>query len=68
MLPFFRYSWVFRSRWLAVVWALGFCWFALDFSGSTSSDDGNNVSAEQAQGAAFTKSDVEAVAATLNSL
>ncbi len=67
MLPFFRSSWVFRSRWMALLWAAGFCWFALDFSG-TMNDEADNVSANQEQGGAFTKADVEAVAATLNSL
>jgi hypothetical protein len=67
MLPFFRSSWVFRSRWMALLWAAGFCWFALDFSGAIRTDSADNVS-DQEQGGAFTKADVEKVAATLNSL
>jgi hypothetical protein len=66
MLPFFRSSWVFRSRWMALIWAAGFCWFALDFSGTMRQDSADNVANQE--GGAFTKADVESVAATLNSL
>lgn len=29
-----RHSWIFRSRWVALLWAAGIIWFALDMAGS----------------------------------
>jgi hypothetical protein len=31
MFPF-RYSAIFRSRWMALLWAAGICWMAYDFA------------------------------------
>lgn len=28
-----RHSWIFRSRWMALLWAAGMIWFALDVAG-----------------------------------
>jgi hypothetical protein len=33
MIPM-RTSSVFKSRWMALIWAAGIIWFALDFTGS----------------------------------
>jgi len=29
-----KHSWIFRSRWIALLWAAGIIWFALDVTGS----------------------------------
>jgi hypothetical protein len=44
-----RTSWIFRSRWLALVWAAGIIWFAVSVAGgSSASSKSGNSSAEQA--------------------
>ena len=45
-----RTSSIFRSRWMALLWAAGILWFAYDFAGSTPQDD--NQAAEDNQVAA----------------
>jgi hypothetical protein len=42
-----RTSSVFRSRWLALLWAAGIIWFAYDFAGSESQDDNSAVNSSQ---------------------
>jgi len=37
-----RTSTVFKSRWMALLWAAGIIWFAYDVAGSAPQDDGNN--------------------------
>ena len=44
MLPFFRYSWIFKSRWMAILWAAGICWMAIDYVG-VAPEPGNDTSA-----------------------
>ena len=44
MIPM-RSSTIFKSRWMALIWAAGIIWFAYDFAGSTAQDDGNNSAA-----------------------
>ena len=46
MLPFFRYSWIFKSRWMALLWAAGICWMAVDYVG-VAPESGNDTSANQ---------------------
>jgi hypothetical protein len=42
-----RLSSIFKSRWMALVWAAGIIWFAYDFAGSESQDQtGNNVTTD----------------------
>lgn len=44
-----RLSSVFKSRWMALIWAAGIIWFAYDFAGSEPQDQGgNNVTADPA--------------------
>ena len=38
---------VFKSRWMALLWAAGIVWFAYDFAGSQQSPDANSVNSEQ---------------------
>ena len=43
-----RTSTIFKSRWMALIWAAGIIWFAYDFAGSAQpTDQGNNVSSDQ---------------------
>ena len=41
-----RTSSVFKSRWMALIWAAGIIWFAVDFAGSRAAPAGNSVSNE----------------------
>ena len=34
-----RYSSLFRSRWMALLWSIGILWTAVDFAGSQEPDD-----------------------------
>ena len=45
MIPM-KTSWIFQSRWMALIFAAGIIWFAYDFATSQSQDDN---SAENAQ-------------------
>ena len=38
---------VFKSRWLALLWAAGIIWFAYDVAESAPKGDTNDVNAEQ---------------------
>ena len=44
-----RTSSVFKSRWMALLWAAGIIWFAYDFAGSAPQDDSNNSAAADDQ-------------------
>lgn len=47
MIPM-RSSTIFKSRWMALVWAAGILWFAYDFAGSQPQDSNASANAEQA--------------------
>ena len=49
MFPF-RYSSIFRSRWIALFWAAGIVWMAIQFAGG-SHDAGNNSDTSSADDA-----------------
>ena len=59
MFPF-RTSSIFRSRWMALLWAGGIIWTAVDYvghsGGGNNSDDDAPTAAEQAQAAAVRNS------------
>ena len=42
-----RNSTIFRSRWMALIWAAGIIWFAYDFAAP--SQDSTNVASNQVQ-------------------
>ena len=48
MFPF-RTSSIFRSRWIALLWAGGFMWMAIDVAGSPPAD-GDNQTTEASPG------------------
>jgi hypothetical protein len=41
-------SWIFKSRWMALLWAAGIIWFAYDFASSSAAEDNSTDNAEQA--------------------
>ena len=47
MIPM-RSSTIFKSRWMALIWAAGILWFAYDFAGSQPQDSNASANAEQA--------------------
>ncbi|NUQ17480.1 MAG: hypothetical protein HOP95_03350 [Sphingomonas sp.] len=61
---------VFKSRWMALLWAAGILWFAYDFAGSQPQDGNDSANAAQATdatGAAITSDDTNKLAQELNS-
>ena len=68
MIPM-KTSSVFKSRWLALVWAAGIIWFAYDFAGSQPQDSNTAAnSTSDATGTAVSTDDTNKLAAELNSL
>ena len=62
---------VFKSRWMALLWAAGIIWFAYDTASSQAQDTNTSANAEQAtdaSGAPVTSDDMNSAAAALNSL
>jgi hypothetical protein len=69
MIPM-RSSMIFKSRWMALVWAAGIIWFAYDFAGSQSDQQNagsNSAEASDATGAPVTSDDAKKLAQELNS-
>lgn len=60
MIPM-RTSSVFKSRWMALLWAAGIIWFAYDFAGSEPQDQGNNSVATDATGSPVSADDANKV-------
>jgi hypothetical protein len=70
MIPM-KTSSVFKSRWMALLWAAGIIWFAYDTANSQPQDSNTSANAEQATdatGAPVTSDDMNSAAAALNSL
>jgi hypothetical protein len=68
MIPM-RTSTIFKSRWMALIWAAGIIWFAYDYAGSGSSDSNSSENAAQltdATGAPITKEQEKKLAEELN--
>lgn len=61
MLPFFRYSWIFRSRWMALLWAAGICWMAVEWVGPENDDGNATASATDVTGAQVSPEDVKRI-------
>ena len=69
MIPM-RTSTIFKSRWMALIWAAGIIWFAYDFAGSQPQDGNSSANAEQsndASGAPITSDDTNKLTSELNS-
>jgi len=43
-----RNSTIFKSRWMALLWAAGIIWFAYDFAGSQPQDGNSSSNTDQA--------------------
>ena len=39
-----KLSTIFKSRWMALLWAAGICWMVWDFANLVKTPDGNEVS------------------------
>ncbi|MEA3004594.1 MAG: hypothetical protein QOH81_3382 [Sphingomonadales bacterium] len=65
MFPF-RYQTIFRSRWMALLWAAGICWMAYDFAAPDGDAAGNNQ--QMASDMPLNAADVAAIQAQLNQL
>jgi len=50
MIPM-RNSTIFRSRWMALIWAAGIIWFAYDFATPEPADDNESANSQQASDA-----------------
>ena len=64
-----RSSTIFKSRWMALVWAAGILWVAYDVAGSEPQDSNASANSEQATdatGAPINSDDVNKLAAELN--
>ncbi len=61
----FRYSTIFRSRWMALLWAAGICWMAYDFAAPDGNAAGNN---QQADDMPINGNDIAAIQSQLNQL
>jgi hypothetical protein len=57
-----RTSSIFKSRWMALIWAAGIIWAAYDFVGSEPEDEGNNSVATDATGSPVSGDDANTVA------
>lgn len=69
MIPM-RSSTIFKSRWMALVWAAGILWAAYDVAGSEPQDSNASANSEQATdatGSPITSDDAKKLAAELNS-
>ena len=67
MIPM-KTSSIFKSRWMALIWAAGIIWFAYDFAAPDDDGTGNNANATDITGAPISKDDEKAVQEALNSL
>jgi hypothetical protein len=65
-----RHRSIFRSRYMALLWAAGILWLAYDVAAPPGTEDsgGNNLQATDATGAPVTKEDIEALESAINQL
>jgi hypothetical protein len=68
MIPM-RHSSIFKSRWMALLWAAGIIWFAYDFAApdASSNASANAEAPTDVTGAPVTAEDEKKFAAALNS-
>lgn len=52
-----RTSTIFKSRWMALIWAAGIIWFAYDFAGSAQGADQGNNAASNSTGTSASSDD-----------
>jgi hypothetical protein len=62
-----RLSSVFKSRWMALIWAASIIWFAYDFVGSEPQDQAGNKVTTDVTGAPVSSDDQNKIAEALGS-
>jgi hypothetical protein len=70
MIPM-RMSTIFKSRWMALIWAAGMIWFAYDIAGGSGETSNASANAEQptdATGETITPEDAKKFNEALNGL
>jgi hypothetical protein len=69
MIPM-KHSSIFKSRWLALLWAAGIIWFALDIAGpgDTPQTDGEQAQATDVTGAPIKAEDAKKLEGILNGM
>jgi hypothetical protein len=67
MLPV-RHSTIFKSRWVALLWAAGFIWLAIEVAGPDDSSGNSAANATDVTGAPVTPADEKALQDAINSL
>ncbi|WP_037551720.1 hypothetical protein [Sphingomonas sp. URHD0057] len=69
MIPI-KHSTIFKSRWMALLWAAGIIWFAYDFAApsddGTNNAGGNEVQVTDADGAPVTPDEAKQLEEALN--
>jgi len=69
MIPI-KHSAIFRSRWMALLWAAGIIWFAYDFAAPSAQDEssanGDQVQITDANGAPVTPDEAKQLSEALN--
>lgn len=69
MIPI-KHSWIFKSRWMAVLWAGGILWFAYDFAApdddGTATNAGDAVQVTDANGMPVNPAEAKQLAEALN--
>lgn len=63
-----RNSSIFKSRWMALLWAAGFIWLAIEVAGPDSSQSNSDANVTDISGAPVTPADEKALEEALNSI
>jgi hypothetical protein len=65
-----RHRSIFRSRWMALLWAGGILWLAYFLTAASGPGDasGNNIAATDVTGAPVTQQDIDALRGAMNQL
>lgn len=69
MIPM-RHSTIFKSRWMALLWAAGILWFAYDVAGGSgdTNSDTNGTQATDVTGAPISSDDTKHLEEVINGL
>ena len=67
MIPM-RYSTIFKSRWMALLWAAGIIWLALQVAEPDDSSDNSDANATDVTGSPVAAQDKKALEEALNSI
>ena len=63
-----RNSTIFKSRWMALLWAAGILWFAFQVAGPDDSTGNSDTNVTDVSGAPVTAQDEKALEEALNSI